>query len=177
MRNVFVSIWHNLGKTYLWSSQDKWAFANWTNEFEVVSKITPWIKSDKFKTIFVPIWLNLTQRIKWINDRAKDWDICIEFHLDSFPWARWCSTWYMTESKYAMNKAIRFQQEYTRITWLAWRWVKWDTTNRHWRLWFVRDTKPLSLLVELWFITSKEDLDIILDKWTAWIIAGINNII
>ena len=115
--------------------------------------------------IKVPEWLTLTQRIAWINKNCIDWDITVEFHLDSWWTATWCSTWYMSWSDFAKKKAEKFQMEYTKQTWLIGRWVHGDLTNRLKRLAFVRDTRPMALLVELGFISNTKDLKVIMDKW------------
>lgn len=41
-------------------------------------------KINGYSLIFVPELLNLTQRVKYINDRCVDGDVCIELHLDAF---------------------------------------------------------------------------------------------
>ena len=181
MRTIFIAAWHNNAKTYPWSlSRDNGAAANWTTEFAVVnpildSVIRTWIPW--FRLVKVPVWLNLNQRVKYINSNSRDGDVCIEFHLDSAPNADGCTTFYFTGSTYAQAKATTFQQEYTRVSGIRWRGVKGDTTSRFGRLGFIRDTKPLALLVELGFITSTKDIATIQKYGAAAIIAGIKKII
>lgn len=177
MRTVFISVWHGWRNWY-WK-QDKWASYDWVNEFDFITPIVdalfklkhPWIN-----LVRVPTW-TLQSKINFINKNSKDWDLAIELHLDSARDVSWCSTWYYWWSDYAYRKAIQFQLQYSKETNIYWRWVHPDTKNRLWRLWFVRDTKPLALLVELWFIQSKYDLDSIKTSWAQWILSGIYNII
>ena len=60
----------------------------------------------------------------------------------------------MAGSSYAKNEGIKFLKEYTNVTGLTSRHVNPDTSDRLGRLGFVRDTKPLALLIELGFITN-----------------------
>lgn len=181
MRTIFIATGHNNAKAYPWSIyKDVGAAVNWTNEFLVINPILlsimeKWIQW--FRVIKVPVWLNINQRVKYVNDNSKDWDLFMEFHLDSALYAEWCTTFYFWGSTYAQNKSIDFQKEYTRITGIKWRWVKADTTTRFWRLGVIRDTKPLALLVELGFITNANDIMKIQTHWHDAIIAGIKKII
>lgn len=177
-KTIFLSIWHWTKKLWWWI--DPWACANWVTEFAMAKYIVDWVISkwvSWFKLVKVPEWLSLPQKITYINKNCKDWDIAIELHLDSAPNANWCSTWYMSESNYAKTKAVKFQMKYTEITWIKGKWVKWDLTNRLWRLWFVRDTIPLSLLIELGFITSTSDIASIRNKWIEWVILWLKQLL
>jgi len=159
---IYLSIWHN-NAGLIW--KDKWASWNLTTEFDVVKPIVDALVKIDNRFVKVPEWLTLTQRIKWINKNCLDGDYTVEFHLDSWWTATWCSTWYMSWSDFAKKKAEKFQMEYTKQTWLIGRWVHGDLTNRLKRLAFVRDTRPLALLVELGFISNTKDLKIIKEKW------------
>jgi N-acetylmuramoyl-L-alanine amidase len=169
---IYISVWHNDARNNWFSPKDQGATNkdNWvlSTEFQYWKRIVAEInKLGMYK--FVPYGLNLTQRIKWINDRCVDGDMCIELHMDSAPNAQWCSTWFMSDSKYAEDLAKVFQQEYTRITGIKGRWVHWDKTNRWGRLAFVRDTKCLAFLLEMGFITNSADRDKVWLKWAEGI--------
>ena len=181
---IFISCGHNNAKNYIWSTaRDQGAsatsFGNTMTEYQFSKKISAEI-ARKFpaenwtKYVFVPEWLNLSQRIAYINKNAVDGDMCIELHLDSAnPLAEGCTTYFMTGSKYAEDKARLFQQEYTRITGVKGRWVKGDTTNRWGRLGFVRDTKCLSFLLEMGFISNAADRDKVWVKAAEGIALGL----
>lgn len=180
---IYISVWHNDARNNWFSQKDQWAqctsFGVTSTEFQYWKRIVAEIhKLGKYE--FVPYWLNLTQRIKWINDRCVDGDMCIELHMDSYSYKEWmaynpegCSTWFMSESKYAEDLAKVFQQEYTRVTGIKWRGVKGDKTNRLWRLAFVRDTKCLAFLLEMGFISNSYDRDKVWLHGAEWIDSGL----
>lgn len=88
MRQVFLSIGHNLGKRLPWTTPDRGATGNGTDEFAISKLVIDQIMAKwdgNAKLIKVPEGLNLDQRIRWINKYSADGDIAIEFHLDSFP--------------------------------------------------------------------------------------------
>lgn len=182
MRTVFLSVWHNNARSNLRSIyKDKWASWSWTTEFDLINPIidlvikswVPWYTLHK-----VPTGLNINARVNYVNSKCKDWDILLEFHADSSPASvtEWCTTFYYDGSEYAKRKAISFQKEYTRVSWIKGRWVKWDL-SKIWWLWIVRRTKPLALLVELGFITNQTEVRNIRNKAVASIVAWIINII
>lgn len=174
---IYISVWHNDARNSWYSPKDQWAqctsFGVTSTEFQYWKRIVAEIhKLGRYE--FVPYGLNLTQRIKWINDRCVDGDMCIEIHMDSFPNAQWCSTWHMSGSKYAEDLAKVFQKEYTRVTGIKGRWVHGDKTNRLGRLAFVRDTKCLAFLLEMWFISNSFDRDKVWLHGAEWIDSGLD---
>jgi len=177
---IFISCGHNNAKQYAWSLyRDQGASSGGNTEYQITRKIANELK--KFPSehgtelVYVPEWLNLSQRVAFINKYAVDGDMCIELHLDSAtPQAEGCTTYFMTGSRYAEDKARLFQQEYTRITGIKGRWVKGDTTNRWGRLGFVRDTKCLALLLEMGFITNTADKDKVLVKGAEALVSGLS---
>jgi len=181
MRKIYISCGHNNARNSIVSLvRDQWASVMKEgilhSEFRYAKKICSEIVWDKY--VFVPEGLNLNQRIKWINDRVVDGDMCIELHMDAASaQAEWCSTWYMSGSNYAKDRATTFQREYTRITGIKWRWVKWDLENRWGRLAFVRDTKCPAFLLEMGFITNDGDRDKVWKKAAQGIIFGLDLIL
>lgn len=177
---IFISCGHN-NAFIAWYSRyrDQGAtntsFGNTMTEFQFSKKLSGEIlkkypAENWTQYVFVPEGLNLQARIAWINKNAVDGDMCIELHMDSAsPQAEGCSTWFMTGSKWAEDKARLFQQEYTRVTGLKGRWVHGDTTNRLGRLAFVRDTKCLAFLLEMGFISNTGDRDKVWTKWAEGI--------
>ncbi len=177
---IFISCWHNNARNStlsLYKDQGATATINGVlnTEYQYSRKISSEIVK-KFPAengtsyVIVPEGLNLSQRVAYINKNAVDGDMCIEIHMDSAaPQAEGCTTYFMTWSKYAEDKARTFQQEYTRATGIKGRWVKWDTTNRWGRLWFVRDTKCLAFLLEMGFISNEWDRNKVWTKAAEWI--------
>lgn len=174
MKNLFLSIGHDFAKS------DQWAQWFWKTEAQITKKLIdsiiikwiPWIILIK-----VPEWLTLSQRCNWINTHLtwKQEPFAIELHLDAWPnTAKWASAWYCDWNEYIHTEWWQFLQAYTQVTWEPSRHVNPDTADRLWRLWFVRDTKCASLLIELWFITNYSEQQTIINKWVDWIIAGIN---
>lgn len=177
MRNLFLSKGHDLGQNYPFWPKDQGATGNGTTEFAEVKKVVDGIASvwiPGVNLIVVPEGLNLSQRCKWINQRCVDGDVCLEFHLDAWPaTARGASVWYMAGSSYAQNEGVQFLQQYTSVTGLPSRHVNPDTADRLWRLGFVRDTKPMALLIELGFVSNSIDLQVIR---STGIVAAISSI-
>ncbi len=179
MKFLYLSVWHDWGKN--WNAIDKWASANGTNEATEINNIVDSIIKKWIlwvSIIKVPLWLNLTERINWINNSLK-WRVycfAIEFHLDSFnATSEGCSVWYNDNNEYTKNEWIQFLQKYTEITGFKSRHVNSDTTNRHGQLWFVSQVKCASLLIELWFISNPNELKQIKEKSVNAIIQSIQN--
>ena len=187
---IFLSLGHNNarnfindhGKVRLSVYKDQWAVSDDDTEFKYSDKIAKEIRKlwniKWVKLVIVPEWLNLQDRIKYINSNSFNEDIAIELHMDSAtPAAAWCSTWYISASKYAEDKAKVFQMEYTKITWLKWRWVHGDLSNRLGRLAFVRDTRPLAFLLEMGFISNENDRNLVWTKAASGIYSAIQKIL
>lgn len=177
MKTLILSIWHD------WGGWDQWATAFWTTEAKetkviidsIIKKWIPWITLVK-----VPEWLTLAQRTSWINSYLflthPVEPFAMELHLDAGPdTARWASVWFCAWNSYTLTEWWQFLSKYTEITGEPSRHVNPDTSDRLWRLWFVRDTKCAALLIELWFITNQTDLQTIRTKAIDWIIAWIQN--
>ena len=178
---IFISCGHNNARNSALSLyKDQGASSGGNTEYQITRKIANEIArigngtpTRRFE--FIPEGLNLSQRIAYINKNAVDGDMCIELHLDSAtPQAEGCTTYFMTGSKYAEDKARTFQQEYTRITGIKGRWVKGDTTNRWGRLGFVRDTKCLAFLLEMGFISNQSDKDKVWIKGAEGLVSGLS---
>lgn len=120
---IFISCGHNNARNSALSIyRDHGASSGGNTEYQITRKIASEVQK-KLKPeigtefVYVPEGLNLVQRVAYINKYAVDGDMCIELHLDSAtPQAEGCTTYFMTGSKYAEDKARTFQQEYTRVT-------------------------------------------------------------
>lgn len=187
---VFISLGHNNafnfindhGKIRLSAYRDQGAVSGSDTEFKYSSKIAKEIqklwKIPGVTLRIVPEKLNLQARIKYINANSFNDDIAIELHMDSAtPAALGCSTWYLSASKYAEDKAKVFQMEYTKVTGLKWRWVHGDLSNRLGRLAFVRDTRPLAFLLEMGFISNENDRNLVWTKAASGIYSAIQKIL
>lgn len=181
---IYISCGHNLGKNTIFSPRDQGAITKWPDgtlitEYTYARKIAremSKIRLPGIDFVFVPDGMNLNQRIKWINERAVDGDMCIELHMDSFtkPDANGSTLYYMGGSDYARDKGLVFENEYTRVTWIRNRGVKPDISVGHGRLGFVRDTKCLAYLLEMGFLTNESDRNSVWLK-SAWaIISGLS---
>lgn len=175
MYNIALAIGHN----FAWKNRDRGASWNWFVEAEVTKKIVdeivkrwiPWFNIQK-----VPEWLDIKWRNKWVNDRAKELHAYFEFHLDSAsPTASGVTTFFVAWNNWARGESIQYQKEYTRITWLPWRWVREDVQTRFGRLWAIRDIKIFWLLMEMGFISNLWDVKTVQSKWVDWVIAGIKS--
>lgn len=184
MKTIFLSIghngWHNWVKRWLaWVKsiyKDYGANGNWTSEYAVTKSIIDeiikkWVPGCTL--IKVREWLNLEERIAWINARYQKVQepFAFEFHLDSaVPTAGGASVWYRNGNTFTMAEWKQFLAEFTNITGLKSRHVNADVLNRWGKLGFVRQTKCASLLIELGFISNPTELATIKNKWADAII-------
>lgn len=152
---LYISIGH--------SGKDGGAVANYTTEysecFAIWEELEKQLKRSTIRYQLVPTNLLLTQRIKWVNERATNDDLLIELHMDSAPrGASGCTSYYYTGNETAKQKAGLFIETYSQYASIKSRGAKGDTTTRHGRLGIVRDTVPLAFLIELGFLTNSDDL-------------------
>jgi len=177
MYNIALAIGHNYTKKTPNGSPDRGASASYTTEADTIKAIVDEIVKKGipgFTIEKVPEGLDIKGRNKWVNDRSKNLHAYFEFHLDAAQQsATGCRTYFVSDNNWAEWEAKQFQMEYTRITWLKWRGVAWDKTNRWGRLGAIRDIKIFGLLMELGFITNPRDLEIVKKKWVEWIISWI----
>lgn len=184
MQNIFISCGHNNarnwikdenGRLVLWMSKDQWAINpldKEQTEYRWVSRVATSLQklvnttNPTYNYIFVPAGLNLTDRIKWINKNCKIWDICIELHMNA-GWGTGLEVFCMAWVPYAHKKATELSSIISSSIGLYNRWAKIDTNTRFWRLWFIRDTKPLAFLIELGFIDNAHDRDTVWIKWAS----------
>jgi N-acetylmuramoyl-L-alanine amidase len=120
-----------------------------------------WSGADKL--VVVPEGLSLVDRIKYINARAIDGDVCIELHMNAGG-GNGTETLYYAGSETARDKADVLNTRISKGLGTTNRGAKPDTISRFGRLGFIRDTKPLALLVELGFIDNAGDRDRV---WTG----------
>lgn len=176
--NICLAIGHNFAKGTS-GVQDKGAYWNGLSEADVTKKIiddiiSRWIPG--FNIVKCPEGLSIDQRNKWVNSRTDKLHGYFEFHLDSAtPQATGATTFFVGWNTWSEWEAKQYQEEYSRITWIKSRWVKPDTSTRHWRLWAIRDIKIFWLLMEMWFISNQNDLKTIQSKWIDGVITGIQN--
>lgn len=149
---------------------DPGAVANNTTEHAEVKRLALYIM-EKLPTLpefsgytfdLVPTNKTLTEKIAYINATATNKDYAVSLHMNSATAsATGIQTYYLTESQSSRTLASRLQSGLVSILGLRDRGIFGDTTNRHGRLGFVRDTVTTSFLLELGFITNINDLTVV----------------
>lgn len=96
---IFISCGHNNARNWFKDEHGKWRLSIYRDrgavgdvftEYDITRKIADRLKkvyyepNENVTLVFVPEGLNLADRIKWINQKSVDGDMCIELHLDSF---------------------------------------------------------------------------------------------
>lgn len=187
---IFLSRWHNLARNTrsLFLRDQGVTVKNPDNQFmtfteyQWVNKVALTIvkkwRNTKAEIVLVPEGLTLADRVKWINARAWSSDICIELHMNSGPVdASGSESFYLAYNKYAETQTEKFHSAFMRVMGGRNRWIKIDTATRFGRLWFIRDTHPLAILVELGFLTNKNDRDAVWVRWADAVIFWLNSLI
>lgn len=179
---------------------DPGAVWNWTTERRHTVEIAKicWMfmpQVPEFKhieTIFVWVDENLTllQKINRINKICKEkWldesnSILVSIHINS--WWNWKASgvewWYYSGSKESESLCSNITKCQSEIIGITQRASRWDQTNRHWRLWIVRDTKPLACLIECWFISNIHDSNLLKNPETIqgfwrWVVRWIKRFV
>lgn len=123
---------------------------------KITTYATDYIRTHGVGVINIPDELDLTQTIKYINDRADQLGLCVEVHINSGG-GKGIEAWnYVGVSE--SDKLSQFLVDATVAeTGLPNRGIKDESTNRHGRLGFVHDTKPLAALIECGFIDGDYD--------------------
>ena len=172
---IFISCWHNNARNIRnIIIKDQWAVSGLFTEYGItkeIARLLPARYKGNDTLLFVPEWLSLVDRIKWINKRSVDWDIAIELHMNSWGWTG-TEVFYWAWSSWMKKNAEIFSEKLSKWLNLKNRWAKPDTATRFWQLGFIRDTKPLAFLIELWFIDNSYDRKQVIDYWSS-IIANI----
>lgn len=182
MKNIFISCGHNNARNWVKDENGKWVLWMYKDqgainpldkeqtEYRWVSRVATSLQkltnvtNPSYNYIFVPAWLNLNDRIKWINKNSKPDDICIELHMNSW-WGTGIEVFGHADYWYSLKKASEISSIMASSMGLANRWGKSDTATRFGSLAFIRDTKPLAFLVELGFIDNANDRDLVWVKW------------
>jgi N-acetylmuramoyl-L-alanine amidase len=148
------------------SDKDPGAVYNGLVERDLVEKIvayaTPIIKAHGVGVLNPPSSLNLTETIKWINDRSAQIDICTEIHINSSAKANTgfgLEGWYYRGSNESKEFASFLLDALAAESGMSkTRGVKDERYANIWgRLGFVHDTKPLACLMECGFINTEAD--------------------
>ncbi len=125
----------------------------------------------------VPDDLNLKETIKWINERARQIDICVEVHVNAGR-GTGVEVWHYHGSEKSKQLSQLIVDALARETGLPNRGIKDEFRSRWGRLGFVHDTQPLACLVECGFIDNKVDRELLktktgLEKFSRGIAKGI----
>lgn len=177
LKAIFVEAWHGG-----WS--DQWAFGNWTNErihtvniAKATDQFISWVMEFKKVRVFmigVDEKLTLPQKIAKINQicRLNGFNhknaILVSIHVNSggAGKASGVEGRAYTGSTDSTKLATMIAEEQAWLLKISKRATKWDQSNRHGRLWIIRDTLPLAVLIECWFIDNKTDADLLKNKET-----------
>jgi len=186
MKNIFISCGHNNARNWIKDENGKWVLGLYKDQWSVnpldkeqteyrwVSRVAYSLQklvnttNPQNNYLFVPAWLNLDSRIKWINARSKADDICIELHMNSWG-GTGLEVFAHAGSVYAMEKAATISAGLSSSIGIKNRWAKVDTSTRHGKngLGFIRETKPLAFLIELGFIDNEIDWNAVWVKWAS----------
>jgi len=155
---------------------DRGAAANWTTErvhTKNIANVAIWYMTQVTEFawiavydvwVFENIWLQ--EKIKKVNEICKSlWydhtnSIMIDVHVNAWWWTG-VEGRFFTWSKDSEKLATWIARSQSEILKIPQRASRWDTTNRHWRLGIVRDTRPLACLIECWFIDSAVDSELL----------------
>lgn len=178
---VFISCGHNNARTSWYSvTRDNGAVANGLTEYQIVRKVANQllkIYKGKHKLSILPEWLNLQERVKFINANAKTGDICIELHMNAGPAvASGNEVYYHADYPVIKPRADKISKTLEKSMWVIARGAKPDTATRFGRLGFCRDTSPEAYLIELGFITNMDDVDDVWVKGAASLTTVINTV-
>jgi len=167
---IFISCWHNNARNSVLSfTKDLWATSDWFTEYGItkqIAKLMPIRYKWNDTLVFIPEWLSLVDRVKWINKKSMDGDIAIELHMNSGRWTG-TETFYWAWSSWMKKNAEIFSEKLSKWLNLKNRWAKPDTSTRFGRLGFIRDTRPAALLVELGFIDNSYDRNQVISYWST----------
>ena len=124
---------------------------------KLVNETASRLRADKrIKVTVVPHSLGLRDTIAWVNARFSNINqaVAIEVHKNCCN-ASGTETWYYGGSDSSKTLASKFQNALAKYVKTRNRGVKPDTSNRHGRLGFVRDTNTWALLAEAGFIKGE----------------------
>ena len=154
-KTIILNAGHN-------NAADCGAAANGTTEAAEAIKIRDKLASlleQNFKVVLVPDELDLRQSIKWVNDQYKKLEngLAFSIHLNAGG-GTGSEIFYYADNEISQNIAKTIIDKYCEITGFRNRGAKADTTTRHKRLGWIRDTNTWSCLIEACFIDNIEDL-------------------
>lgn len=168
MGRIFISAGHGGLENGV---QDPGAVAGGTTEAKEMillrDQILPELRSRGFEVLSVSDDLSLRQTIDWINSRARQGDIALELHADSFdnPGARGATVFYIANNNERKNQAdLLLLALLRRVPQLPSRGAKPDTATGVGRLGFCRDVNVASMLMEVGFITNPDDRSLLQNR-------------
>ncbi|MFH0854331.1 MAG: N-acetylmuramoyl-L-alanine amidase [Candidatus Falkowbacteria bacterium] len=159
------------------SINDPGAKTNITTEaqeaIKIRDKLVPLLKQN-FEVVIVPDDLNLTDSIKWVNDRYSKLEDGLAFsvHLNAGG-GHGAEIFYYEGSEESRRKAKIIIDKYCNLTSFRNRGVKPDTSSQHKEgLDWIKKVIPWSFLIECCFIDSVEDLKKLHEEYNevAWAI-------
>jgi hypothetical protein len=107
--------------------------------------------------LYVPDSLTLQGTVDWINARKDQITICVDVHINSGN-GNGVEGWNYIGGPNESDKLSQFLADACAVeTGLPNRGIKDETSNRHGRLGFIRDTYPIAALIECGFIDGNYD--------------------
>lgn len=145
------------------SISDPGAVYNDTTESMEARKIRDYLATllkDNFEVLVVPDNLNLEESIKWTNERAKSIDdgLAFSIHLNAGG-GQGAETYFYKGYKTSKDIATKMIKKYCAVTGYKNRGAKADSTTRHKRLGWIRDTNCWSTLIEACFVDNIVDVE------------------
>lgn len=172
LKFIFIEAWHGGGTDNgavwnwtterahtIWIAKAAAYFATQVSEFSGVQIIQIWVDEN----------ITLINKIKKINEISKKlWcnpnnSILVSIHVNSG--GKWLASgvewWFYTGNAVSQSLVDWVAKCQSELTWLKIRNTRGDLSNRRWRLWIIRDTKPLACLIECWFIDNPSDANLL----------------
>lgn len=156
MGQIFISAGHGAG--------DPGAVAGGTTEAQEMvllrGQIVPELQSRGFEALSAPDDQTMSQKISWINARARTGDVAIEIHADAYenPGTRGATVFYIAGNTDRKNQAdMLLLALLRRVPQLPSRGAKPDTATGIGSLAFCRQVSIPSMFMEVGFLTNPDD--------------------
>ncbi len=162
MKTILLSSGHSLTDPGAVSG----AFKESQITMQLVTLASEMLRKHGIGVLNVPDGLNLVSTIVYVNERAEQIDAAIEVHINSGG-GRGTEAWYYHNFSTGKGdeQSMRLSQSLVDAiqaeSGMPTRGIKDESTNKHGKLGFVHDTKPIAALVECGFIDTPADTAVI----------------
>lgn len=127
---------------------------------DIVKLCVPVLKAQGIAVATISDEISLVDTIAKINKDYSTYDLAIEIHINAGG-GTGVEGWYYQNSETSKKLSDDILNGMVAETGMKSRGSKDETTNRHGKLGFIHDTKPLACLIECGFIDSIEDLKVL----------------